>query len=141
MLLMLSMSSKVSLFGLFSSIDLSSGLVHVLLNLLLLLCFSLCHHQMWVSLFASSPTKDISPLLNSWNSWDINCFSSYICEVQCKFGTGCNKCMMSSSTGKTWWFFLEQLFSYYSSNVPRFFSVFEPAILMDISTNWELFIC
>lgn len=69
MLLMLSMSSKVSLFGLFSSIDLSSGLANVLLNLLLLLCLSLCHHQMWVSLFASSPTKDISPLLNSWNSF------------------------------------------------------------------------
>ena len=60
------MSSKESLLGLFSSINLSSGLANPLLNLLPFLCLSLCRHQAWVSFFSSSPTKDISPLLYSW---------------------------------------------------------------------------
>lgn len=78
MLLRSPMSSKWSVFGLFSS----SGLANALLNLLLLLCLSLCHHQMWVSLFASSPTKDISPLLYSWNSFGILTAFLYI-SVKC----------------------------------------------------------
>lgn len=104
MLLRSLMSSEKSLLGLFSSINLSSGLANLLLNVLPLLCLSLCCHLAWVSFFSSSNKRHFSTSLQLKQFWDINCFSSYICEIHCKFGTGCNKCMMSSSTGK-WWDF------------------------------------
>jgi len=76
------MSSKESLSDPFSSLNIGSGVANLLLNLLPLLCLSLCSHSGLDQFLFFTPSKRyFSTSLQLEPFWDINCISLCICET------------------------------------------------------------